>query len=342
MSDFATRRAQALHACEKVINGIEDGTITVSSALLLCMKIARLVNDNEGQEWLSYEHGGYPITEDGHVTQRGWEIGVKYGRSYLDNKDKNRYIFTDLAAELEETITSGRKAINNFTTQGFSVAGEFTALAVERMTQSVAVSTSNLMNHTKKSEKRLSLLKSQYYNYVLKWQIDLQFGNTAKRIFEEYQEEVDQRFTELPYTALQKLNAIEDMMEDGNPERYSQILNSCRRLWVETAKQLFDEVLPEYKEKTFKTKSGKYIDISGDHVNNKLSAIIETLQAKASNNTLVGSEITYLIDWIEQINDMQSSGVHSEITREQAKQCIIHTYIALGDILRLKGSMAQP
>ena len=52
MGDYATKRLQALNACEKVINGIEDGQITTSSALLLCKKIARLVNDVEGQEWL--------------------------------------------------------------------------------------------------------------------------------------------------------------------------------------------------------------------------------------------------------------------------------------------------
>ena len=59
MADINSRRAQALEACEKVINGIEDGTITTSSALLQCMKIARLVNDFEAQEWLGYEYGGY-------------------------------------------------------------------------------------------------------------------------------------------------------------------------------------------------------------------------------------------------------------------------------------------
>ena len=32
----------------------------------------------------------------------------------------------------------------------------------------------------------------------------------------------------------------------------------------------------------------------------------------------------------------QSAGVHANVTREQARQCIIHTYIALGDILSLK------
>ena len=134
MSDFATRRTQALQACDKVINGIEDGMITVSSALLQCMKIARLVSDNEGQEWLRYEYGGYPQTEDGLISKRGWEIGVKYGRSFYRNEDKKRLMFTDLAAELEETITSGRQAINNFTTQGFSVSGENTTFAVDKMT----------------------------------------------------------------------------------------------------------------------------------------------------------------------------------------------------------------
>jgi len=125
-------------------------------------------------------------------------------------------------------------------------------------------------------------------------------------------------------------------MEGGNPEHYAQVLTSCRRLWSEFAKTLFNEVLPDYHEKTYKTMSGRDIDISGDHYNNMLSAVIETLQSKAAKNTLVGSETIYLIDWMEQINSRQSTGVHHEVTRGQAAQCIIHTYIALGDILSLK------
>ena len=116
--------------------------------------------------------------------------------------------------------------------------------------------------------------------------------------------------------ALNRIKEIEDLMEDGNPERYAQVLTSCRRLWSETAKQLFEEVLPNYIEKTFKTKLGKDIDISGDHLNNKLSAVIETLQSKAAKNTLVGSETIYLIDWMEQINNRQSAGVQSEVPSE--------------------------
>ena len=209
------------------------------------------------------------------------------------------------------------------------------------MAQNVAQSTNALLNSIQISERRLSILKAQYYDYAVRWQIELQFGNTAKVVFEEYQAKVDNYFTSMPTSTLQKLNAIEDLMEDGNPERYAQVLTSCRRLWTATAKSLFAELLPNYTEKTFRTKSGKEIDVSGDHDNNKLSAVIEILQSKAAKNTLVGSETIYLIDWMEQINNRQSAGVHSEVTREEAMQCIIHTYITLGDILSLKNSIKK-
>lgn len=339
MSNYSNKREQALDACYKVIDGIEDGTVSVSSSLLLCKKIARLVNDQKGQIWLEYEYGGYPRDNDGYIIHEAWQIADNHGRSYqTKDKDGNqtKVIFTELCGELEASIESNKKAISNFTTQGFSASGERVLAATNSLTYAVTKSTNELLSGIKKDERHLSILKSQYYDYAVKWQIELQFGNTAKSILEEYQEKVDNYFSLLPITAIQKLNAIEDMMEDGNPERYSQVLTSCRRLWSEVAKILFSEVLPNYSSKTFKTKSGKEIDVSGDHDNNKLSAVIETLQSKTAKNTLVGSEILYLVDWMEQINERQSSGVHAEITREQAMRCIIHTYIALGDILSLK------
>lgn len=339
MSDYSTKRTQALEACDKVINGIEDGTISVSSSLLLCKRIARLVNDQEGQEWLDYEFGGYPNDGDDITSRVVWSIGAKHGRTYKekDNNGKSQeYMFSELCGELETAIDSDKRALGNFSTQGFSVSGDGVLYATARLTNDVAINTTNLLSRIRTSERRLSILKSQYYDYAARWQIELQFGNTAQSVFEEYQEKVNKYYSLLPTTTLQKLNAIEDMMEDGNPETYAQVLTSCRRLWCETANVLFSEVLPDYTETHFKTKSGNVIDVSGEHYNNKLSAVIETLQSKAAKNTLVGSETIYLIDWMERINDLQSTGVHHDITREQAMRCIIHTYIALGDILSLK------
>lgn len=60
MSSFSDCRNLARVACDKVINGIEDNSIDVATAVLLCKKIARFVNDEEGQRWLEYEYSGYP------------------------------------------------------------------------------------------------------------------------------------------------------------------------------------------------------------------------------------------------------------------------------------------
>lgn len=65
-----TKTENALVACEKVLNGIEDNTITVTSALLLCLKIARLLNDTDAIMWLQYEYGGYPRNKNGYIQKR--------------------------------------------------------------------------------------------------------------------------------------------------------------------------------------------------------------------------------------------------------------------------------
>lgn len=76
--------------------------------------------------------------------------------------------------------------------------------------------------------------------------------------------------------------------------------------------------------------------MSGDHFKNKLSAVIEILENKSAVKSIVGSNIIYLLDWIDNLNDLQCKGVHSDISKQDAMRCIIQTYICLGDILNLQ------
>ena len=133
-----------------------------------------------------------------------------------------------------------------------------------------------------------------------------------------------------------KLQAIEDKINSGNAELYSQALTTCRRLFESTSNELFNRYFPNQSEKLYKTKSGKELDVSGDHYRNRLFAIIEKLDDHSAEKSIIGSNIIYLIDWIENLNDLQCKGVHSDITRQDAIRCIIQTYICLGDILSLQ------
>lgn len=325
---------KALLACEKVIDGIEDQTISTESALLQCTKIARLLNDEESLMWLQYEYGGYPRGEDGRVERAAWALAYKMGRGYIN--DGKKLIFTELASELEERIIANRSAVGNFTTNWTSVAGDYAAIAVNNLTHAVTTSTTTVLNTIATCQKRLSLLKAKYYDYALKKQIELSFGNVASGIFAEYRERVDNAFSMLSKETLLKLQVIEGKLETDNPEMYSQALTTCRRLFESVAAELFAKYFPGYSQKTYKTKSGKEIDVSGDHYKNKLSAVIELLEDKSTSKTLVGSNIIYLLDWIDNITSLQCKGVHSEITRDDARKCIIQTYICLGDVLNMQ------
>ena len=322
---------KALEACEKVIDGIEDSTITTESALLQCSKIARLTNDEENLIWLQYEYGGYPKNNDGRVISDAWNIAYKKGRGY--QKDGKLYIFTELASELEEKITAQQKAVGNFTTNGASVSGELALLAMDRLTTNVHRSTITMVADVAIAQKRLASLKAQYYEYALKKHIELNFGNVATDVFARYREQVDLAFSELSKETLLKLQAIEGKINSGNPEMYSQALTTCRRLFESTAVELFSKHFPDYKDKVYKTKSGAEIDVSGNHYKNKLAAVIEKLEDKSMKKTLVGSNVIYLLDWIDNLSNLQCEGVHSDITKEDAERCILQTYMCLGDIL---------
>lgn len=325
---------KALETCEQVLDGIETGRLTTSSSLLQCLRIARLTNDFDATVWLQYEYGGYPRAESGRIVTEAWNIGFLNGRGYID--DGNKCIFTELAAELEEKIAGRQQAINNYSTQGVSVSGEQAILAMRNLTDVVVRATNGLIGNITREQKNLSILRAKYYDYALKKHIELSFSGIATDIFSKYREKVDAYFTTLSKETLFKLQAIEDKLQSDNPESYSQAITTCRRLFENVAVELFEKHFPGYSEKMYKTKSGKEIDVSGDHYLNKLSAVIETLQEKSPSKGIVGSSVLYLVDWIENLSKSQSKGVHTDITKQEAMRCIIHTYICLGDILSLQ------
>lgn len=325
---------QAKATCEAVLEGVECNTIPTSSVLLQCLRIARLLNDSDSIIWLQYEYGGYPRTSEGRLTAVGRDVAIAHGRQY--NEKEKSYIFTELVAELEAQLSSNQTALGNFTTNGVSVAGEHASIAMYRLTEAVGNSTGNLLKRIELSQKRLSILKGQYYDYALKKHIELSFGSVATDVFTEYRGSVDNGFSALSKDTLLKLQAIEDTFGSNNPEHYSQALTTCRRLFESTANELFVRWLPNYTDVKYKTKSGKEIDVSGDHYKNKLSAVIEVLEDKTTKNSIVGSNIMYLLDWIDNLMSLQSKGVHHDISRQDAARCIIQTYICLGDILNLQ------
>ena len=328
------KKEEILEACKKVINGIEDETINGNSALLICKKIARLTNDNDAMIWLDYESKGYDRTPDGkHIESVAFKVAIEHKRGYM--KDGNQYIFTELISELDDLIMTCKNSINSFSTSGTSVGGEYAYIAMDKLVNSVSRNVSTLNLNIKEYSKKKSILLNEYYNYAHIKQVELLYGSVTLNIFEMYQERVNTYFNTLNKELILKLDAIQDSMNEVKSESYSHALLTCRKLFEEIAKDLFNKVLPDFKDSKFKSNTGKEIDITGDHTINQLSAVIETIETKNPKNTITGSSIIYIIDWITNLNDSQSKGVHHTIDKELAEKCIIQTYIALANIIDL-------
>lgn len=166
-----TKTEEALDACKKILDGIELGTLAISAAALLCLRIARLLNDTNSIYWLQCETGGYPREANGHIIHKAWEAAYTHGRGGY-NKDKQQVVFSDLVSELESEIINANKAIGNFSTAGVSASGDHAPTAMRNLTSTVSSATGQLLERISNANSKiarafLSIFKTIYFISVL-------------------------------------------------------------------------------------------------------------------------------------------------------------------------------
>jgi len=328
----------ALELSEELLGEIESKKIDDHSAILKCLRIARLVGDEKAIRWLQYETSGYEVLNNESSPELflhpdAYCVARERGRFFL--LDGKTLFFGELVGELISTLETTKTTLESLKNFNLSSAGGDLSIRMVNDNYNFFINTTKTCTAKIKSlETKLARLRSQYYDYALKINIELNFSHKVANIFSQYQHNVDIEMIGLSSDTIKKLNAIEQNLNSDNPEVFSQVLTTCRRLFEDIANVLFHNYYPNYSDSTFKTKSGKEINVTGNYYLNRLSAVIEKLQDKSPNKTLIGSSIIHTIDWIENLNDLQCKGVHSDITKDEALRCIIHTYICVGDILK--------
>lgn len=155
---------KALELSEEILEKIELEEESLESIALKCLRLARLINDTEGMEWLQYEIKGYKRSDNGYIDSGAYNIAKAHGRTYINNKDKKEYIFIELSEEINGIIESNMKRINNMTTQGASVAGNYAAIAMNNLTESVAINGSTIVKVISDNKRKLGILKGSIIN----------------------------------------------------------------------------------------------------------------------------------------------------------------------------------
>ena len=76
----------------------------------------------------------------------------------------------------------------------------------------------------------------------------------------------------------------------------------------------------------------------------ELFAVIDKISTSKTASSLIGSDIFYVVDWIEKTHDVLSKGVHDLKNPPEygdARRGILHTYLLLGDVASAIGSLNQ-
>lgn len=306
-----TEDSRSKHISElakELLDDIELNRMSAEHLLLKATRLARWMGSEETQQWLRLEMIGYNNTDD---------ISVKYmsltGR-WID-REKGIGYWGPLAQQ-EAGIAAEKAKLASMRTP--DAGGQWANVAIYNVTTAMTESANVIST--------LSAIKSRVlarlHQFVSEVYYSLAFEGLSESIFERYKRDVDVLIAESCGNVLDQMPAVIDRLAEAQPEAVSQALATCRRIIESFA----DSVFPPTEET---------IEIGGNKLNlgphkhqNRINAYIQRHTDSQTRKKRLRQNLANLFDRV-------STGVHADVTLEEAKALFLNTYLLLGEILHI-------
>ena len=95
-----------------------------------------------------------------------------------------------------------------------------------------------------------------------------------------------------------------------------------------------DSVYPPTKNKVI-CSDGQERILGKDQYKNRLWQYVSE-NYKGTSSQVIRDELDYLCNRIDSLYELSCKGIHSSVDRFEANQCVIYTYLLIGDILRIR------
>lgn len=322
---------EALTLSDELLRNIELAQVPLTNAALRAARLARLLNDFGHQKIFEYEAGGYPSAPTG-VTAEVWRLAEAAGRTYQQSDDKgvlNWYVRTESIEQLEAQVEGAKLGLDAARDVSVSSANP------NQLSWGNGLERLRLHGEMKEAVKKLGARRSFLYAYVVQKNLELKFSGIASDAFSRIREGVDELVGESVPGAVQKFAAIYENLSSENPEDWSNAVHGCRRVLQELADALF----PASDTPRVKKSGPKSIEIKlgPDNYINRLICFAEDVGTSERTTAIVGSHLGYLGDRLDALFQAAQKGSHSLIaTREEADRYVVYTYMAVGDLLKLR------
>ena len=318
----------------EILRNFELSEIPVSNIVLKCLRLCRLLGDEDGVLLFSYEASGYPKV-DNKLTEDAKRIAIMAGRRYTEEKIidgksvPQNYINTELIGTIETTISSLKLRLSAAKDPNISISSANPYQHVQAPSGNVQ-ERNIVLKDIRAFQTLLLKIQGSMYNYILQIYNKLSYGNIVEDTFTSNRLQVNEVLSKLCPQSLGKFVAVYDNMDSNNPEDWANAVHSCRRILLDLADSLYPP------KETPICINGKTIKLDKDHYINRLLQFVSEKQESKAYIKIVGSDLEYIGKRVDAVYNATNKGTHSEISKDEASRYIIHTYLLISDIIALQ------
>lgn len=316
-----SKRDDALEHLLKARNKILDGKPDLVSLLRTCVTASSLLGRSSDDQWLNYELDGYPDDKD-VPTYR--DVA---GRFYDDD---------DYQIDAPERLLRYELRIPIFRVMHFSQSQTALSLVptssqIDKVERASDVTPARFKIIAATFGYVQNALTNALLNHVNNLILELEYGDIPSSIFEEIRQRVDKQLIDLSKDAIEKLElAYEKLTSGGSDQNWSLVALECRGILRDVA----DAVFPP-QDKPHKALDGQTYQVGPNEPINRLLAFVDKNSTDDVRRFAI-AETQYLGSLLDQLSVSINKAVHHKVERQDAKRCVIYTYLLLGDILLLR------
>jgi hypothetical protein len=331
LSGTKSKSQDALTLARDLRVKIQDDQIKISTLLMGCKTVCRYLGNLEENTWIEQELNGYDISKFKKFVEQEKSLPdyrevscIYYGQFnepliFSDSKTRETFstfklpnAITELETVKDLVIASG--PLLDGTNKLLSESGGY--LVVK------AIVTNNHIHAV------LAGIKNRIYEFLDETILGLEYGGIPELIFEDVRKEVDSKMVSLCPDAINKLQVAYENASSANPESWSHVASSCRRIINDVADTIFPAQPQPVKV------DGKEYSVTDDKFINRIIVGLKSKSTSKRTFEFNQSMIEYVQAFLRNIQSYSSKGDHSAFTKPDASRCVVYTYLLLGDILK--------
>ncbi|NEY27641.1 hypothetical protein G4V03_05810 [Escherichia coli] len=303
------RSEHELDLAKELLDDIELSRVKVDALILKSSRLARLCGTEEFQKWLDYEMRGY-FNDN--------ELSLKYmGRTgrWTDREKKEGYWMP--IAQIDSLITAKTIELESMSTPNVSGTDYANIVITNYLNNKSAISLS-ISKLTGIRSRVLGIL----HTFISSIYYEKELDYLAESIFENYKRDVDTLISCMCGDVLQQIPSVVNRLAEDEEESVSQALTTVRRIIDNFA----DAIFPPTDE-TYEIGGNKLTLDASKHLN-RLNVFVHQRVESKSRKDKIRQNLSNLYSRV-------STGVHADVSIEEAQSLFLNCYLLLGEILHI-------